>query len=114
MAKRVHVIVTDDLDGRQAAETVSFALDGKSYEIDLSAKNATRLRKALEPFVAAARASKAAARAKVSRPRRSAVQDASPIDSRAVRAWARSQRIEVSPRGRIPADVVERFRQAGN
>jgi len=59
MAQRLQVVLTDDLDGRKAAETVSFALDGTSYEIDLSAKNATKLRTVLALFVAAARGGKA-------------------------------------------------------
>jgi len=114
MARRVQVILTDDLDGRRAAETVSFALDGKSYEIDLSARNATKLRKALQPFVAAARGAKATNRVKTSPRRGRVVRSASPVSSKAVRAWAKSHRIQVSPRGRVPADVVERFRRAGN
>ena len=52
MAKRVVEILTDDLDGGEATETVSFALDGKAYEIDLGEENAAKLRGALEPFVA--------------------------------------------------------------
>jgi hypothetical protein len=55
MAKTVIVKLTDDIDGDDADETISFALDGRSYEIDLSAKNATRLREAFEPFVTKAR-----------------------------------------------------------
>ena len=55
MAKTVIVKLTDDIDGDDADETVPFALDGRSYEIDLSSKNAARLREALEPFVAKAR-----------------------------------------------------------
>lgn len=56
MAKTVIVKLTDDIDGDDADETVSFALDGRSYEIDLSSKNAARLREAIEPFIAKARA----------------------------------------------------------
>jgi hypothetical protein len=111
MAQRVQVVLTDDLDGREAAETVSFALDGTSYEIDLSAKNATKLRTALEPFVAAARGGETANRVTTSPRRGRAVQGGSPVSNQAVRAWARAHRIPVSPRGRIPGDVVERFRR---
>ena len=114
MARKVQVTLTDDLDGGQAAETVRFGLDGRSYEIDLSARNATKLRKALEPFVSVARGPKRA-RARVSSSGQSrATQTSSPVDSRAVRAWAKSHRIKVSSRGRIPADVVAKFREAGN
>ena len=49
MAQQVQVVLVDDLDGGKAAETVSFALDGVSYEIDLSAKNAAKLRELCRP-----------------------------------------------------------------
>jgi len=55
MARSEEVIVIDDLDGSKAVQTVRFGLDGKSYEIDLSAKNARALDRALAPYVAAAR-----------------------------------------------------------
>lgn len=55
MAKTVTVKLTDDLDGTTAEETVYFGLDGKNFEIDLSKRNAGALRKALLPFVDAAR-----------------------------------------------------------
>src|SRR5918911_1549077 len=55
MAQKVQVILVDDVDGGEAAETVSFALDGVSYEIDVSEKNATALREALAPWVGHAR-----------------------------------------------------------
>jgi|SRR5665213_3332223 len=57
MAKNVVVQVVDDIDGGEAAETINFALDGKSYEIDLNAKNATSLRKAFAPFIEKGRTS---------------------------------------------------------
>src|SRR3954467_2454641 len=55
MAQKVQVILVDDVDGGEAAETVSFALDGVSYEVDLSEKNASALRDALGPWVGHAR-----------------------------------------------------------
>jgi Lsr2 len=57
MAKTVIVKLTDDIDGGDADETVYFALDGKSYEIDVNAANAARVRAAIEPFITKARAS---------------------------------------------------------
>src|SRR5665213_182115 len=57
MAKNVVVQIVDDIDGVEAAESISFALDGKSYEIDLNAKNAASLRKAFAPFIEKGRAS---------------------------------------------------------
>src|SRR5688572_19088906 len=108
-AQRTIVKLTDDVDGEPASETVRFALDGVSFEIDLSEKNAEALRRALEPWTGAAR--------KVGsngsrRPR--PVLTPVGVDTRAVRAWARSNGVELSPRGRIPSDVVERYRAAGN
>ena len=109
MAQRTIVELTDDVDGEPAAETVSFALDGVTFEIDLSERNAADLRKAFEPWTGAAR--KVTARGRARKP----LTPTDPgVDTKAVRAWARSNGVELSSRGRIPADVVERYRAAGN
>jgi hypothetical protein len=71
MAKTVIVKLTDDIDGGDADETVYFGLDGKSYEIDVSAGNAAKLREALAPFVDKARSRDGQAGARASRPARS-------------------------------------------
>lgn len=58
MSQRAVVIFTSDLTGKEldsSGETVNFSLDGIAYEIDLSAKEASSLRKALEPYVGAGR-----------------------------------------------------------
>ena len=55
MAQRVHIVLTDDLDGSDAAESVAFGLDGNTYEIDLSTDNAAKLREYLQPYVAVGR-----------------------------------------------------------
>ena len=55
MSKSVSVIITDDLDGSQNAETVLFGLDGVTYEVDLGRKNRARLERALAPFIEAGR-----------------------------------------------------------
>lgn len=104
MAQRVVVTLFDDTDGKEAAETVTFGLDGKSYEIDLSQTNAEKLRTALEPYVVAGRKRSASGRAY----RRTAVA----ADPAAVRAWARSHQMEVPQRGRIPKKVYEAFEAA--
>jgi hypothetical protein len=109
MAQRTVVELTDDVDGRPASETVRFALDGIAFEIDLSEENAQALRRTLEPWTGAARkVGSNGAR----RPR--PVVTPVGVDTRAVRAWARSNGVELSSRGRIPSDVVERYRAAGN
>lgn len=105
MAQRVNIVLTDDLDGRDAAETVSFALDGNTYEIDLSSANAAKLREAVMPFVAAAR--KTGGRAKPTRSRAAASTDATDI-----RAWAQAQGMAVSARGRVPAEIRAAYEAA--
>ena len=110
MAQKVQTLLIDDLDGGQAEGTVRFGLDGAEYEIDLSAKHAEAMRKALEPYVRAARrASGSAARRPGRNGRRAAT--AGP-DSTAVREWAKAQGIEVKDRGRVPAELVVKFKAA--
>lgn len=108
MAKHVQIILTDDLDGSPAAETVTFGLDGETYEIDLSEHNAWRLRDMLAPFVGPAR--------KVQRRggRRRPANSGSTSNAGAIRAWARENGMEVSERGRIPADIRAAYEAANN
>lgn len=102
MAKKVVVELIDDTDSSPAAETVSFALDGVSYEIDLSDENAAALRSALAPWISAGR--------RVSGARRTATRASKGgPDASAIRAWARAKGIEVSERGRIPADLRAQY-----
>ncbi|MFF3958663.1 Lsr2 family protein [Streptomyces sp. NPDC001890] len=110
MAQRVVVTLSDDIDGGAAAETVTFALDGKSYEIDLNTSNAKKLRKALAPYMAAGRKqTNAGKRGKTPVSYR---HTSLAPDPAAVRAWARSHQMEVPARGRIPKKVYEAFREA--
>lgn len=110
MAQRVVVTLSDDIDGGAAAETVTFALDGKSYEIDLNPSNAKKLRKALAPYMAAGRKqTNASKHGKVPVSYRHTSLAPAPA---AVRAWARSHRMEVPARGRIPKRVYEAFQEA--
>lgn len=120
MAQQMTVTYLDDLDGGKAAETVAFGLDGASYEMDLSAKNAKNLRKALAEFVEAARKVKPASpvaggtagrgQRKTSRDKQSGRTQKS--DSNAIRAWANDNGISISARGRIPASVQEQYAAA--
>lgn len=104
MARSVSVIITDDLDGSDGAETVSFGLDGVTYEIDLSAKNRSKLEKALAPFVAAGRPSGPRYR------RRGAGRPSdSSVGRSVVRAWAKEAGLQVSERSRISADVMHQY-----
>jgi hypothetical protein len=105
MAQKVHITLEDDLDGGDASETVAFALDGRSYEIDLNAKNAKALREALARYVAAGR--RAGGRTAGAK-RRTQVG----TSAREIRDWARSNGRQVPDRGRIPSDVREAFEAA--
>lgn len=108
MAQRVQYMLVDDIDGSEAAETVSFSLDGVSYEIDLNAANAKKLRDALASWVGHARRSggrKSSRRAgATSGPRRG--------DLGAVREWARKNGHQVSDRGRISAGILAAYDKA--
>jgi nucleoid-associated protein Lsr2 len=98
VAQRVHIVLEDDLDGSTADETVTFGLDGVTYEIDLSKKNAAKLRDALAGYVGVAR------RVPGRGARRRGRSGSGPSASQ-VREWARAHGYEVSDRGRVPADV---------
>ena len=115
MAQRTIVQLTDDLDGKPISEgkgeTIRFSLDRQDYEIDLAEKNAKGLRNDLARYVSAARrvsGGRAGGRGR----RRSGSASGRHYDPKAVRAWAESQGIAVSQRGRVPADLVARFQAA--
>ncbi|MEU7278748.1 Lsr2 family protein [Streptomyces sp. NPDC045431] len=108
MAQKVQVLLIDDLDGTEADETVTFALDGKSYEIDLTTANANKLRSIVEPYVEAGR-KVSGRRGKSAAGKRTEVS----ADSATIRAWARSNGWpELKNRGRVPADVRDAFEKA--
>jgi len=120
MAQRTIVQLTDDLDGKPIAEgrgeTVRFALDRQEYEIDLGDKNAKAMRDTISKYVSAGRRVSASSRAG-GRSARGGGRSASAgrdYDPKAVRAWAESQGIEVSQRGRVPADLVAKFQEANS
>jgi hypothetical protein len=108
MAKKTVVLLEDDIDGSEAKETVSFALDGSEYEIDLNEGHANELREALTRFTDAGR--------KISGGRdRSAARTRSARggpDAKSVRMWAAANGIAVNTRGRIQAEVVEKYEAA--
>jgi hypothetical protein len=108
MARKVVTEVTDDIDGSEAVETVTFGYQGKQYEIDLGRKNLDRLDKALSPFIQKARTVRATDGGRQRR-RRGAAAATRAADTKAIRQWAREQGLEVSERGRIPTEIVERY-----
>jgi hypothetical protein len=108
MAKRVQVIHTDDIDGSEAAETITFALDGISYSIDLSAHNAKKLRDAFAPYIAAGERDRSASSRRTASSRRKSTGTAATD----IRAWAAAQGMQVSARGRVSAEVREAYERA--
>ena len=106
MAQRIQTLLIDDLDGGEAAGTVRFGLDGAEYEIDLSAAHNDELRKALQKYLEHARRTGGTARS-AARTRRG-----SAVDTAKVREWARGQGLDIKERGRVPANVVEKYQAA--
>ena len=113
MAQKVHIVLVDDIDGSEGTQTVSFGLDGTSYEIDLNDKNADKLRDALAPYVGHGRkvtGSRGGAR------RRSGGGAAKASGGAAtpaeIREWARGQGMDVPERGRVSADVRAAYEAA--
>lgn len=102
MARKVQIELIDDLDGSTASQTVGFALDGVDYEIDLTEGNAAELRSILSRFADKARRN--SGRKKTA----SAALRQGP-DTKAVRAWALAQGLDVNPRGRISEAVLQQY-----
>ena len=105
MATKVLTTLQDDIDGSVATETVHFALDGVEWEIDLSERNANRLRNSLGDFIQHGR--------KVGGKKRKPA-STNYVDTKAVRKWAEANGIQVNTRGRVPTEVLERYEAAGN
>jgi hypothetical protein len=127
VAQKVLTTLQDDVDGTKASETITFALDGAAYEIDLNARHANKLRKAFAPFITAGRrvGGRSTRRAEVAQSPTGVAQSPTgrskpmtatptPVDPAAVRAWAAANKVKVSSRGRIPAAAVAQFRAAGH
>ena len=118
MAKQL--ILLDDLDqtvidAKLGGGTVDFSFDGKHYTIDLGVANKDRLRQALKPFIDAAEeveGPRRSAGAAPSRKRAPSGSGRSKEELQAIRDWCASQGIEVAPRGRIKADILEAFDKA--
>jgi hypothetical protein len=108
MAQKVTVLLVDDLDGGPADETVSFALDGEAYEIDLTSANAAAFRDAMARYRGVARkvGGRSGARRGSGRRRGGDNRTAQ------IREWARANGHQVNERGRIPASVVEAYEKA--
>ncbi|MFJ5230724.1 Lsr2 family protein [Kitasatospora sp. NPDC088391] len=115
MAQRVQVILEDDLDGGSADETVTFALDGVAYEIDLKSDNAEKLRGLLAPYVDKGRKQSG----RLTAPRRSGgtrgagrAAASGQADTAKIRNWAKENGHPVNDRGRVPSNVREAYERA--
>jgi Lsr2 len=109
MAQRVNVVLVDDIDGSDAAETVSFALDGVDYDIDLNEKRANELRKSLSVYVGHAR--RTGGRRRGGRRAKGAA-GGSGASAAEIRAWARDNGWDVPERGRVSAEIREAYAAA--
>ncbi|WP_433792470.1 histone-like nucleoid-structuring protein Lsr2 [Actinoplanes sp. CA-252034] len=114
MAKQIIHKLVDDIDGVDADETVKFALDGIQYEIDLSEKNAAKLREVFEPYLEhgtkVARGGVVVG-GRAARGRGGATADRE--QNKAIREWAKKSGKEISDRGRIPQEIVDEFHAKG-
>jgi Lsr2 len=111
VAQKIQTVFVDDLDGSEAEGTVRFGLDGAEYEIDLNAEHAQALREALAPYVGSARRAGGGTAAR--RPARAVRRaPASGLNTTEVREWAKSQGIDVKDRGRVPGELVVKFKAA--
>ncbi|WP_127479186.1 histone-like nucleoid-structuring protein Lsr2 [Nocardioides pantholopis] len=113
MVQKIHIVLEDDIDGGEANETVTFGLDGTSYEIDLNDKNAAALRDLLAPYVGHARKVGSTPRRGGGSGRRSAASaPAGGPSAREIRDWARANGHDVPDRGRVSAEVREAYEAA--
>jgi len=105
--QKTEVTLICDLTGEPADETVRFGVDGASYEIDVTAVKAKELREALAPYIAAGRR---VSNGTVRAARSSTSTTGSRAEAKRARAWAQAQGLPVGDRGRIPAEIVARYR----
>lgn len=108
MAQKVQVILVDDIDGGEARETVTFALEGITYEIDLSNENASKLRDEMAPWIGHARRS--GGRKVTARRASGGVNRRSNLN--AVREWGRANGFQVSDRGRVSGELQSAYDKA--
>jgi hypothetical protein len=115
MAQKTITMLVDDLDDTQIVngngQTVRFGLDGKDYELDLTNEHADELSAAFDRYVKAARN---VGGRQSARSRGTTTRSMTNVDPKAVREWAKANKVQLSPRGRIPQSVVDQFRAAGN
>lgn len=107
MAQKVTITLVDDLDESvEDVQTVTFGLDGRTYEVDLAPENEGKLRDALAPYVNVARR---VTGKKAATPARAASTGPSPA---MIREWAVGQGMDIPPRGRIPQSIRDEYANA--
>lgn len=106
MAQRVQVQILDDITGEEAAETITFGLDGVSYEIDLTADNAHELRDVLSPYLEKGR--KVRGRSGAAQRSRTTTRD----ETHRIREWAQQNGYKPSSRGRISKNIIDAYQAA--
>lgn len=114
MAQKVQVTLVDDIDGSSASETVTFALDGVSYEIDLTDEHANALRESFAEWIGHARRAGGRKAPAKRGGQAGAGRTSSGSDAGKIRDWARDNGYEVSERGRISAEIREAYEKATN
>lgn len=109
MARTFVAVVKDDLTGEvvEDAETIEFAVNGKSYTIDLGKKNAADFHKALDKYIAVAAKTGGA-----SRGRKPGSARGNKEDLAAIREWGKANGFKVSERGRVSADLKDAYSAA--
>ncbi|KRE56036.1 hypothetical protein ASG92_24050 [Arthrobacter sp. Soil736] len=107
MARKVVTLLADDLDGSEASETIQFAFDGTEYEIDLNEAHANELRSALSRYTNVARKTSGGRGRPAGRKTTTGG-----TDSKAIRQWALDNGLQVNTRGRIQAEIVEKYQAA--
>ena len=112
MAQRVMIV--DDLDGSEGAETISYGFDGQAYEIDLSEENAEKFRSVLQQYIDVSRPASrpVGSFAPVRTARRQSAGSGGRDDIPQIRAWAEAQGMEVNARGRIKKEIIDAYDQA--
>ena len=108
VAQKVQTLFVDDINGSDADGTIRFGLDGTDYEIDLNTENAQALRDALARYISAARRAGGSTR----QVRSGRKTPANAVNTTAVRVWAKAQGLEVKDRGRVPAELLVKFKAA--
>jgi hypothetical protein len=113
MAQRTQVVLIDDFDGTEItdgdAQSVTLTWSGVDYSIDLSKTNADKFEKGDRAVPGEGAASRWAQEPVVQ-----TVDFCRAGRYQGSRAWAASNGIELSNRGRVPAEVIEKYRAAGN